>query len=183
MRMGRSGSWLAAMAALACWAGPVDLGGKAQDPFSGVARARVLLFVRSDCPITNRYAPELARIAAEFKERGVAFWLIYPDAAETPSAIEKHVKEYRLPGTPLRDPQHELVKRAQATVSPQAAVFDDSGKLKYTGRIDDRYVSFGTARPAARTHDLEAAITAVLERKPMSATKTRAIGCYLADVQ
>lgn len=156
---------------------------QAADPFSSNARARVLLFVRTDCPLTNRYAPELQRIAAEFSGQGAEFWLIYPDPAETPVAIQNHVEEYKLPGTPLRDPKHQFVKRAQATVSPEAAVFDTAGKLVYTGRIDDRFVDFGKARPAPRTHDLEAAIRAVLAGKPVSPARTRAIGCYLADVK
>ncbi len=169
--------------ALVCTGAPVDLGGNPQNPFSGSARARVFLFVRTDCPITNRYAPELARIGAEFKNRGVAFWLIYPDATETAAAIEKHIAEYRFPGTPLRDPGHELVKRAEATVAPEAAVFDAAGRLQYHGRIDDLYVDIGKARPAARTHDLEDAISAVLAGRAVAQPETQAIGCSLADVE
>jgi hypothetical protein len=157
------------------------LGG--QDPFARPARARVLLFVRTDCPITNRYAPELARIAQEFAGQGVDFWLVYPDAAETAEAIARHQAEYHLPGTPVRDPRHVLVKRAEATISPQAAVFDHTGRLVYSGRIDDRYVAFGKARAGPRTHDLEAAITATLEGKSVAEARTHSVGCYLADVQ
>jgi hypothetical protein len=155
----------------------------AQDPFAEPARARVLLFVRTDCPITNRYAPELDRIAHEFAGRSVQFWLIYPDASETESAIAQHKLEYKLPGTPLRDPKHVFVKRAEATISPQAAVFDQAGRLMYSGRIDDRYVAFGKARPAPRTHDLEVAIAATLDGKPIPEPRTRSVGCYLADVK
>ncbi len=156
---------------------------QAPDPFLSNAHARVLLFVRTDCPLTNRYAPELQRIASEFTGQPVEFWLVYPDPAESPAGIENHIKEYKLPGTPLRDPRHQLVKRAQATVSPEAAVFDTAGALVYAGRIDDRFVDFGKARPAPRTHDLEAAVTAVLAGKAVSPARTRAIGCYLADVK
>jgi hypothetical protein len=163
--------------------GPLDLSGKPLDPFANAARARVFLFVRTDCPITNRYAPELQRIAMEFAQRGVEFWLVYPDPAETATAIETQIAQYKLPGKALHDTHHRLVERSQATISPQAAVFDASAHLIYSGRIDDRYVDFGKARPAARTHDLEAAITAVLSGKPVSLSRTRAIGCYLADVQ
>jgi hypothetical protein len=155
----------------------------APDPFAKPAPARVLIFVRTDCPITNRYAPELARLAQEFASRGVEFWLIYPDASETESAIAQHKLEYKLPGTPVRDPQHLLVKRAEATISPQAAVFDHAGHLTYSGRIDDRYVAFGKARPAPQTHDLESAIAATLDGKPIKEPRTHSIGCYLADVK
>ena len=175
-------------AAVFAWAaqdarGPIDLAGKSRDPFASAVRARVFLFVRTDCPITNRYAPELRRIAAGFAGRGVEFWLIYPDASETARGIAEHIAAYQLPGEPLRDPHHLLVKRSQATVSPEAAVFDAANRLLYLGRIDDRFVEFGKSRPSPQTHDLERSIAAVLEGRPVLQARTRAIGCFLADVE
>ena len=157
--------------------------GTQPDPFATGARVTVLLFVRTDCPITNRYAPELERIAEEFAREPVRFWLVYPDAATTASAIEEHIRAYHFPGEPLRDPRHELVKRAHATVSPEAAVFDARGELLYHGRIDDRYVDIGKARAAAQRHDLEEAIRAVLAGRRVAQSETRAVGCSLADVE
>jgi hypothetical protein len=154
-----------------------------QDPFAKAASARVLIFVRSNCPITNRYAPELQRIAKEFEPRGVDFWFIYPDASETEATIAQHKLEYQLPGSTVRDPQHLLVKRAEATISPQAALFDHNGRLIYSGRIDDRYVAFGKARSAPQIHDLEEAIAATLDGKPVKEARTHSVGCYLADVK
>lgn len=161
---------------------PLDLTGQPVDPFAGHAAATVLVFVRTDCPITNRYAPELQRIAREFTGR-VNFWLVYPDQDEAAAHIEDHMREYQFPGHALRDPQRVLVKEAHATVAPEAAVFNASGKLVYHGRIDDRYVGIGKARPAAQVHDLEDAIRAVLAGKAIARSQTRAIGCSLADVE
>jgi hypothetical protein len=153
------------------------------NPFAGPARARVLVFARTDCPITNRYAPELQRIASKFADQNVAFWIVYPDASELSAAIEKHMADYRLPGKWLHDPRHELAQRAEATIAPQAAVFDGGGKLVYSGRIDDRYVDFGKVRPAPTVHDLEDAITATLAGAPVPHPRTRAVGCFLADLK
>jgi hypothetical protein len=174
---------LVLMAVMAAAGQTVDLAGKPRDPFASPAAVRVFLFVRTDCPLTNRYAPELQRIAAKFQPQGAGIWLVYPDPAETAAGIEKHIAEYRFPGTPLRDPHHELVKRAQASIAPEAAVFDKAGRLVYIGRIDDRFVDFGKARQAPQTHDLEDAIAAVLAGQPVPSPRTRAIGCYLADVK
>jgi len=155
----------------------------ADDPFASSARARVLIFVRTDCPITNRYAPELQRLSQEFSSRGAGFWLVYPDPATTPQAIEQHRAQYNFPGTVLRDPRHSLVKLAHATTAPEAAVFDSAGRLQYHGRIDDRWVNPGTARPAARTHDLEDVIAAVLAGRRPAQPATHAVGCSLTDVE
>lgn len=161
----------------------VDLRGKAVDPFASKASAQVFLFVRTDCPITNRYAPELERLGRKFVNQGVRFWLVYADSTETASAIESHIAQYHFPGQPLRDPHHALIERAHATVAPEAAVFNPSGKLVYHGRIDDRYIDIGKSRQVAQVHDLENAIEAVVAGKPVAQPVTRAIGCSLADVE
>ena len=160
-----------------------DLKGDAVDPFASAAPVRVFLFVRTDCPVTNRYAPELQRISKEFSAKKVQFWLVYPDATEPVSGIESEIQQYGLPGIPVRDPEHLLVKRAHADTAPEAAVFDAAGNLRYHGRIDDRYVDIGKARPQAEVHDLENAIEAVLAGKRIANPVTRAIGCSLADVE
>lgn len=161
-----------------------DLHGNLIDPFSSGAHARVFLFVRTDCPITNRYAPELQRLASQFKTQGVDFWLVYPDRTEKPQSVEKHIEQYQFPGIALLDPRHQLVALAHVTVAPEAAVFSAAGALTYHGRIDDRYVDVGKSRPGGpQTHDLEEAIASTLRGKPVLHVQTRAIGCSLADIE
>ncbi len=160
-----------------------DLSGRLMNPFSTPSRIRVLLFARSDCPITKRYAPELRRIAQEFKYRDVDFWLVFPDRSESVPDIRSTIDQFHFPGTPVLDPKHALVRLANATVAPEAAVFDASETLIYHGRIDDRYVDVGKSKPAADVHDLENAITAALNHKPVTEPVTRAVGCSLADVE
>lgn len=164
-------------------AATLDLAGNTRDPFASPVRARVFLFVRTDCPVTNRYAPELRHIADAFAGRDVEIWLVYPDPSETVENIRRHLTDYGFPGQPLRDPRHELVKRARVTVAPEAAVFDSSGQLIYHGRIDDMWVAAGIARPVALVHDLEDAIVAALEGRAVAKPETRAVGCSLADVK
>ena len=181
--MGAAGVLFAAAIFAASSDSFVGMDGSAHHPFASAARARIFLFVRTDCPITNRYAPELQRISKEFTVRGVDFWLVYPDPAATPQGIRDHVAQYSFPGMVLRDPHHQLVKLARATIAPEAAVFDQAGHLVYHGRIDDQWLNPGRARPAAQTHDLEDAISAVLAGRPPAQAETHAVGCWLADVQ
>jgi hypothetical protein len=143
----------------------------------------VCLFTRTDCPVSNSYAPEVRRIYDKFSPRGVGFFLVYPDPDESAAVIEKHLKEYSYPFAGLRDPKHELVKLAGAKITPEAAVFDVSGRLLYRGRIDDRYVDFGKMRLAPTTKDLELALEAILDGKPVPAAGGPAVGCFIADVK
>lgn len=160
---------------------PTDLAGKTVQPFDG-SKPTALIFVRTDCPISNRYAPELERLYHEYSGRA-AFYLVYADPSETPDAIRKHMADYGYTFGALRDPNHELVKLAKAHVTPEAAVFSAKGELLYHGRIDDRYIDFGKYRPEPTVHDLEDALRAVVAGKPVAVSSTRAIGCFLADME
>jgi hypothetical protein len=142
----------------------------------------VLIFVRTDCPVSGRYAPTIEKISAQYSGR-IAFWLVYPDKAESPAQIREYMQKYgyQIPG--LRDPQHSLVRASQARITPEAAVFDGSGKLIYHGRIDNWYEDFGRARSAPTTHELDDAIRAALADKQPPVASADAVGCYIADVE
>ncbi len=161
----------------------VDLDGRPfERPVGGDSAATVFLFVRTDCPISNRYAPEIRRIHQRFAGRGVEFWIVYPDPDESPAAIREHLDEFDFPGRPARDPKHDLVRRTGASVTPEAAVFS-GGQLAYLGRINDRFVDFGKTRAAATTHDLVQALEAVLGGRSVPEPRTQAIGCFIPELE
>ncbi len=154
-----------------------------EDAVIGTLALTVLIFVSTDCPVSNRYAPEIARLHNEFARRGVHFRLVYPNPLDVDAAIQKHLHEYGLPRVAERDPAHTLVKLAGATITPEAAVFDARSQLVYLGRIDDRFVELGRERPAATEHDLRNALTALVEGKAVVPARTQAVGCYIADMK
>jgi AhpC/TSA family len=160
----------------------LDLAGHAIAPFDAAdAKAIVFIFISTDCPISNRYAPEIRRVEGDFARSGVRFWLVYADADTSSDAIRKHVKEYRLPQQVLRDPRHTLVRLAQARVTPEAAVFLPGPRLVYHGRIDNRYADLGKERPEATQHDLEEVLKAIVQGKPVPYSTAKAVGCYLPE--
>jgi hypothetical protein len=163
--------------------GPAAHGASQPDPWaSAPGKVVVLIFVRTDCPKTNRYAPEIVRLSAAHAA-DAAFWMVYPDKRESSQGIQKFQREYHLALPVLRDPQREWMKRAQASVTPEVAVFDSKGQLVYHGRIDNWFEDIGRARPAATTHELADAITAAVSGHPATLPSMPAVGCYLSDLQ
>jgi thiol-disulfide isomerase/thioredoxin len=146
-------------------------------------RATVLVFISTECPYSNRYAPEIQRIYKEFAAKNVRFWLVYPNPADTPATIAKHLREYDYPDIVLRDRSSPLLRSAKPTVTPEAFVFDAAKKLAYHGRIDNRFVELMRERPAPTTHDLEQAVTSVLAGQPVSPSVTQAVGCFIGDMR
>lgn len=156
--------------------------GSPADPFQEAAgKPVVLVFVRTDCPISNRYAPLIQRISAQYAGKA-GFWLVYLGKTASAERIRQHESEYDYKLPALRDPQHALVAQAQALVTPEAAVFDSHHRLIYHGRIDNWYEDLGHARPAATTHELDDAIQAALTGKAPP-TSAPSVGCFISDTE
>lgn len=148
-----------------------------------IGQVLVLIFVRTDCPISNRYAPVVRRLHERFQPRGVGFFLVYVDPDETPESMREHLREFGYPCPGLFDPEHLLVKHTGATVTPEAAVFNRQRQLSYRGRIDDLYADFGKARAVPTRNDLQVAIDETLDHRPVQTPVTKAIGCYITDLE
>ena len=161
----------------------IDRGGDV-DPFDAPrgTRAIVFVFTSTDCPISNRYAPEIRRLATRFAADGVIFRLIYSNPSDQPGAIREHLTAFAYGGVvqAFHDPEQTLARFAGATVTPETAVYTGR-RLVYRGRIDDRYVDLGHERPAATVHDLADALTAVMSGQPVPHPATQAVGCFIAD--
>ncbi|MGH9744115.1 MAG: redoxin family protein [Candidatus Acidiferrum sp.] len=183
--MAMAAACLAALAVAARGAGGTafDLSGKAVNPLEASnGKVVVLVFVRTDCPISNRYAPTIQKLSAEHAA-GTEFWLVYPSKEESAEVIRKHDRDfgYKIPA--LRDPEKVLVKESKAQITPEAAVFDSKGRLIYHGRIDNLYADIGRARTIATTHELEDAIEAAHGGKKLAADTAHAVGCYISDLE
>jgi hypothetical protein len=140
----------------------------------------VYVFTTTDCPISNRYAPEIQRLAAKFS-RDTKFVLVYPVPSDSPQMIREHASRFAAGIETLRDTGQKLVKMTGVTVTPEVAVMRGD-RVVYRGRIDDRYIELGVDRPQPTTHDLEDALTAVIAGKPVAHRETRAVGCILSDL-
>ena len=144
------------------------------------ARAVVLYFIASDCPISNRSVPEMLRVQHEFTSRNVAFYFVYPNVTETSGGIATHRAAFGLPSG-LTDPGGRLGLLAGADTTPEAAILIPHGntlKSIYAGRVDDRSLNLGTERPTATRHDLEDALAALVANRPISAPGGPPVGCY-----
>jgi hypothetical protein len=159
----------------------LDLNDKPADPLRIAAgKVVVLLFVRTDCPISNRYAPTIQAMSSHFS-KSAEFFLIYPLRSETPDQIRKHLRAYGYKLNALRDPELQFVRTAQVKVTPEAAVFSSDGRLLYHGRIDDWYADFGRSRPAPTTHELASAVEAAVAGKGIAVSSVPAVGCFLPE--
>jgi len=161
----------------------LDLAGNKVDPFQmSDGKPLVLIFVRTDCPISNRYAPTIEALSKKYAGTALMI-LVYPDKSETAQDIEKHLHEYGYKIPALRDTQRELVNLSKVAITPEAAVFNRNGELTYHGRIDNWYKEFGHARVAPTTHELDQAIRATMSGGNPAPASIGGVGCYISDLR
>lgn len=145
-------------------------------PETGVS---VQLFVIPDCPIVNRYVPEINRIYDHYVEKGVQFTLVYTEPSLSKDDIALHRKEYSLKPKGILDAERKLVKLAGATITPEAAVYNSSGEIVYLGRIDDWFTDWGDRRLQPSERNLRLALDAVLAGEDVKIKSAPAIGCFI----
>lgn len=159
-----------------------DLGGQAHSPLAlSEAKANVVIFITNDCPIANSYAPEIQSIISDYSPRGAAFFLVHVDPDLTLEKAKKHAAEYGYECVILRDPGQRLVRELEAQVTPEAFVLTGKG-VAYRGRIDDLFADLGKKRRQARNRDLRNALDSVFSGKPVSNSRTEAVGCFIPEL-
>lgn len=161
----------------------LDIEGRTFDPLApSTTKAAVFVFVRDDCPVSNRYIPEVQRLTREFRPKGIDFFFVYPDPASTVEQIRQHSKEYDYDARALRDPEHSFVSYTGVKVTPEVVVLAE-GKIVYRGRIDNRYVAFGKVRPSATVHDLADTLDVLSKGEKVEPRTTSATGCFISDLK
>lgn len=144
------------------------------------AAALALCFVTRRCPIARRYLPELVRLEQAYRARGVRVAVV--DATPDPDVLATAAfgQELDLPLPLVKDERGLAAGALGVTRSPEVALLDAQGVLRYRGRIDDR-VRLGGARAEPTRRDLVAALDELLAGggPAVSVPETPVDGCLL----
>jgi thiol-disulfide isomerase/thioredoxin len=149
----------------------------------GRGKATVLIFVATECPNSNTYAPILARLYREFSPRGIAFFNVYSDPSESASTVRKHDADYQVPFAALLDPHQTLARETGARSTPEVVILGPEGQQLYRGRVDNRFIEPGKTRYQPTENDLQEALAAILNGKAVPHPVTRTIGCAIPGIE
>jgi thiol-disulfide isomerase/thioredoxin len=159
-----------------------DVNGGVLSPFLVEAKAVVLFFLSTECPISRFYAPQIQTICSSYRARGVTCRLVYEDLPLTPRTVRQHLVEFGYRGIAAAiDESGDIAKKVGARVTPEAIVIDKAGHIRYRGRIDNFYADLGKPRREVTVHDLTDALDAVLAGRPVPHPETKPIGCFITS--
>ncbi|NUM55974.1 MAG: redoxin domain-containing protein [Candidatus Hydrogenedentes bacterium] len=144
----------------------------------GEAKAYVLVFSSTTCPVAQRYIPKINELARAYSDQGVRFAIVNASPGDTIQQMAYHALEYKIDVPVVKDLDGGVVEAIGATRTPEAALISANGTLLYRGRIDDQYRVSGQ-QPNLLHDDLKAALDATLAGKPIEAAETPVEGCEI----
>jgi AhpC/TSA family len=159
----------------------IDLQGKIHALGQNDGRCvRVLVFLGSECPVSQASVPALNRLAEEIAKPGrqVELCGVWSDATVTRAEAVKHFAEWKVAFPVLHDSARLLAEHLKPTHVPEAFVLGMDGQLVYRGAIDNAFEAIGRRRAQVDQHYLEDAIRAALTGQTASVAFTKAVGCY-----
>ena len=142
-------------------------------------KATVFVFVATDCPNSNTYAPVLARLYREYSPQGIAFFNIYSDPQETAATVHQHDADYQTPFAALLDPHQTLARQTGARSTPEVVILDSAGQQLYRGQVDNRFVAIGKTRFRPTENSLKDTLEAIVQGKRVPHPVTSALGCAI----
>jgi peroxiredoxin/mono/diheme cytochrome c family protein len=139
-------------------------------------RPLVVVFLGTGCPLAARYAPVLDDFDKRFTGR-VAVIGVLSNEGETPDDVSVFTRHHRFRNPILFDFGATVADRLGAARTPEVVLLDAARRVRYRGRIDDRYAVGDKDRGQATREDLAEAISEVLAGRPVTVPVTRVSGC------
>ena len=136
------------------------------------AKAVVLLFIGTECPMANRYLGRFNDLAKTYGPKGVVVWAVNPSALETVEAIAKHAKSLTLPV--LLDRDQKVADSVGVTTIPTAVVIDAAWEVRYRGLFDDH-----KSEDLVKRRFVASALDAILGGKDIATKETTPTGCLV----
>lgn len=143
------------------------------------SKAIVLMFIATECPVSNAYNERYNKLFDAFSQKSIVFLGINSNKAEPASDVKQHAKEHGFQFPILKDANNIIANKLDAQRTPEIFVVNPATlEILYHGRIDD---SQREAKITSR--DLSNALNEILAGKPVSVKETKAFGCTIKRVE
>jgi peroxiredoxin len=139
--------------------------------------AIVVMFIATQCPVSNAYNERMVALYNDYEPRGFAFVGINSNKQESVDEIKEHSQENKFEFPVLKDWNNVIADKFEASVTPEIYILNSNFYLLYHGRIDD-----SRRENEVKSHDLRAALDEILAGKPVSNKLTKAFGCTIKRV-
>jgi peroxiredoxin len=138
----------------------------------------VLMFIATQCPVSNDYNERMAKLHNDYAAKEIAFVGINSNKQESVEEVKEHSAKNGFGFVVLKDWNNVVADAYGAQFTPEVYVLNSDGFTVYHGRIDD-----GRNPEKIKTHDLRETLDALLAGKPVPKPETKAFGCTIKRVK
>ncbi|MFP6767458.1 MAG: redoxin domain-containing protein [Planctomycetaceae bacterium] len=142
------------------------------------ARFVIAVFMGTRCPIGNAYVPTLLDLQKDYRGKSVRVIGINPNLSDSVKDISTHVEKFKLTFPVLVDSEQRVADLFGAQRTPEVFVLDRRRRIRYRGRIDDRF-GYLYKREKSRRQELKSALDELLGDKAVSVSITKPVGCLI----
>jgi peroxiredoxin len=142
------------------------------------AKVVVIMFIATQCPVSNAYNTRMVSLDNDYKSKNMVFIGINSNKQESVEEIKQHATDNGFEFTILKDDKNIIADKFVATVTPEIYVVNSSLDILYHGRIDD-----SRRESDAASQDLRNALDEILAGKHVSVSETKAFGCTIKRVE
>lgn len=147
------------------------------------SRFVVYIFMGEDCVISQNYTLPLKQLYDTYADQSVDFYGVFPNRYSTNEKMKAFRDKYDLPFEFILDKGQIIMNKFEVKITPEVVVWDKELKqIRYQGRIDNTYFQLGKRRSITTSSELQDAIQALLDKKEVVITRTKAIGCIITPV-
>jgi peroxiredoxin len=141
------------------------------------SKAIVLMFIGTQCPVSNAYNSRMVKLYDEYSKKNVAILGINSNKQEGIREIKEHAEKNGFKFPVLKDLGNIVADKFGAGHTPEIFVLNSNYEILYHGRIDD-----SRDETAVDNRDLARALDEILSGKPVSNPETKAFGCTIKRV-
>ena len=141
------------------------------------SKAVVLMFISTQCPVSNSYNEKMAKLYNDYEKKGIVFLGVNSNQAESVEEIKKHSKENKFGFPVLKDVNNLVADKLSASVTPEIYVLNNKLDVLYHGRIDD-----SRREDEVKSSDLRNALDEILSGQNVKVPKTKAFGCSIKRI-
>ena len=141
------------------------------------SKATVVMFIATQCPVSNAYNTRMAQLYADYKDKEVTFLGINSNVQEGVDEIKDHAKSNKLDFIILKDHKNVIADKFEASFTPEIYVLNGNSEILYHGRIDD-----SRRESDVKSKDLRTTLDEILSGKKVSTPETKAFGCTIKRV-
>jgi thioredoxin-related protein len=142
-------------------------------------KASIIVFFDPECPICQKYTKNLTEMDNKYSKEGIEMYVIYPFKILEAKSLSEFREEFKFDLPIIYDPKRRLLKKLNASYSPEIFLLNNKRKTLYHGAIDNWFYGLGRNRSKPTEFYLLDAINAFKNNQNIKVKYVEPVGCLL----